>query len=552
MSARTWGDLDRFQQPQASDSNLANPQQWLVDWYRGGADTDSGVAVNGTTILRSGPVFQAVSIISGDLGQLPLRVMSRQANGDTERDRTHPAHRLFSQQPNDDMLPSTFKELLQQWSLLWGNGVAAIVRIGSRPSQLVPLLPDRTEVDRDDQGQLWYVTTINDGTEKRRFRPENILHIPGLTSDGLWGLSVIELMKNSVGMGLALEKHGNKTFAKGTRLHGVLTRPVDAGKWSKEARQNLRREWREMHEGLDAKEAVAVLQDGMDFKPMSISNVDAQWVEATKLSREMVAAWFNLPPHKLGAMEQSSVRANLEEQNRDYLNTTLMRWLVKWEEECNRKLLTTRERDTETRFFKWNTSALLRGSTKDRYAAYMVGRTGGWLSPNEIRKLEDMNRREDDGGDEYGNPNTSSPAATEEPQPDQQEQVAEAHRALIAERTGMLLRVERLRIEKAAKHPGDFIGWLDSFYQEDWRSLAKEYLGPSVAAAVAVGFPASDYMKLAAQHGADSRRELFELCGVVGQKQLAAQVNQLIAQWSGRVDALVGAILSGGQIDAAA
>jgi len=527
------------------DSNTANPDQWLVDWVRGGQTSDSGIPINGTSVLTSGPVFQAVSIISGDLGQLPLRVMARQSNGDTERDRVHPAHRLFAQQPNEDMLPSTFKELLQQWALLWGNGVAAIVRSGSRPAQLVPLLPDRTNVERGPDGQLWYITKIQEKNEERRFRPENVLHITGLTSDGLWGMSVITLMRNTVGMDLALKKHGNKTFAKGTRLSGVLTRPHEAGKWSREARQNLRREWREMHEGLDAKEAVAVLQDGMDFKPMSISNVDAQWVEATKLSREMVAAWFNLPPHKLGAMEQSSVRANLEEQNRDYLNTTLMRWLVKWEEECNRKLLTTRERETETRFFKWNTSALLRGSTKDRYAAYMVARTGGWLSPNEIRKLEDMNRREDEGGDEYGNPNTSSQSQPPQPPPEEPQPTATVHRKLIAERVGLLVQRERHRVVKAARNSGNFIQWLDDFYGEEFGELAATFLELATSAASSAGIAVADPVAVALEHGRQSHDQILDLAGVVGQAQLAAQVEQLTQQWPSRASAMVDSIIRG-------
>ena len=406
---------------------------------------------------------------------------------------------------------------------------------------------------RDESGALWYLTRVGNSQTQHRLRPENVLHIIGLSDDGLWGTSVVELMRNSVGMGLALEKHGNKTFAKGTRLHGVLTRPVDAGKWSKEARQNLRREWREMHEGLDAKEAVAVLQDGMDFKPMSISNVDAQWVEATKLSRELVAAWFNLPPHKLGAMQESSVRANLEEQNLDYLNTTLMRWLVKWEEECNRKLLTTRERETETRFFKWNTAALLRGSLKDRYDAYLVGRTGEWLSINDIRRLEDMNKIED--GDEYTNPNTGSSVAAppaEEPEEENTDKTppTAAHRALIVDAARRLLETERYRVTKAARNGGNFLAWVEGFYS-GFVDLAEQYLAIPVASVSSAGVPVAQPLVIALAHGKASHRRLVDLAGVVGQSQLSAQVEQLTEQWPGRAAAMADAIL-GGQINAAA
>ncbi|KKL17205.1 hypothetical protein LCGC14_2487890, partial [marine sediment metagenome] len=130
--------------------------------------------------------------------------------------------------------------------------------------------------------------------------------------------------------------------------------------------------------------------DGMKFVPMAFNHKDAQWLEGRQFSREEVAAWFNLPPHFLGAMENATF-SNIEHQSLDYLNRSLMRWLVKWQEECGEKLLTETAKAADSHFFEFNTAALLRGDLKARYEAHAIALTHGFKNPNEVRAIENDN-----------------------------------------------------------------------------------------------------------------------------------------------------------------
>ena len=542
--------FDKLFSPQASGT--ANPAKWLVDWTHGGAESDSGIFVDSESAYKSGPYFQAVATIAGDVGMMPLRVMQRQANGDTERDRAHPAHALFQRQANNEMCPMTFMELLQTWALTWGNGVAAIIREGSRPTELVPLLPDRTGIERATDNQLWYWTRIEGRGEKVMLRPENVVHIKGLSANGLWGRSIISLAGNSIGMDQALVKHGGLVFKNGAVPGGLIQRSLDAKGMTPDAQKNLSSEWNRLYGGLDNSRKVAILQEGMTFQPLSISNIDAQWLQAMAAAPEQIARWFLLPPHKLGVLKDSSVRANIEQQNRNYLDETLMRWLVKWEQETSAKLLTDRQRRSESHFFKFNTAALLRADTKTRYETYQLGRVMGVLSPNEIRLREDMNRRTDEGGESYDNPNTSSPSPTPEPAEAAAEPPASgeknsnaAHRALVADRAAQMILVECQKVKRAAKRGGNFLSWIDAFY-DSYSDLSGDYLMPSLGAAIAAGIDVGIASEVIGSHADTSRSQLVELAGVCTADTLAAEVEKLVESWHTRAESLVNKLLPAG------
>lgn len=536
--------LDVLFTPRASGT--ANPSQWLIDWIRGGTETYTGMTINSETVYNTGAFYQAVSTISGDIGRLPLRIMRRARDGDTERDRAHPAHKLFFRRPSLEITPMVFVRLLTSWALTWGNGCAAIIRQGSVPVELVPLLPDRTQIKRGPDKQLWYVTRIDERGEDILIRPENVLHIQGLSSNGLWGRSVIDLARNDIGYEQALKKHGGKLFANGLFPSGVLERPVEArGEINPDARKELRREWKELYGGLDNAGKVAILQEGIKFRPLNISNVDAQWLQAVQASPEAIARWFLLPPHKLGVLKDSSVRANIEQQNRDYLDTTLSHWLVAWEQECNAKLMTQQQQATESHFFKFNVDALLRADTKTRYEVYQIGRTIGVLNSNEIRQKEDMNRREDEGGESYENPNTTSGPTEPEPppQPQQNGTVAQSHRALLLDRARQLITIECQKVNRAARRGGNFLAWLDEFYDDQYRDLAVTYLDHAIACARAANLGPINTASIIA-HSKESARELVELAGVVTVDNLADEVDRLVGTWPARADGLIGNLLS--------
>jgi hypothetical protein len=231
----------------------------------------------------------------------------------------------------------------------------------------------------------------------------------------------------------------------------------------------------------------ALLQEGIKFKAMSVANVDAQWLEARRFSREEVAGWFNLPPHKLGALENAATRSNLEEQNLDYWNASLSRWATKWEQEAEEKLFSDLQKSRGIYQVRFDLSELLRGDMKTRFNAYAQGRQWGWLSVNEIRSREGMPPIGPDG-DIYltpvnmtDDPAGSTPAAGPAPAEPAEEDdtINDRVREAVTQRLGELWQVENDRLVNSTRHK-TFLNRVGAFYH-DFKDKAVEKLGPLLA-----------------------------------------------------------------------
>lgn len=505
-------------------SGTRNPAQWLIDWIRGGDEAHSGVTVNGKTAVTFAPVWQATNVLAGDVAQLPIVKLKRTTGNNKERDPQHPAFRLLMRRPNKYMNPGTFKQTIMYHALHWGNGYAEIQRDNrGRPIALTPLLPDRTEPFVDDAGLLWYVTELPSGA-KRKLRAEHVLHIRGLGFDGLRGYSVITLARNSWGLGLAAEKYAGKFFKNNARPAAVLEHPKTL---DEEATKRIRRSWNEIYEGLENVERIAILWEGMQYKPMSMSNRDSQWLEARQYQRTDVASWFNLPAHKVNDLARATF-TNIEELNRDYLNRSLMGWLVTWQEECHEKLLTEAEKASDEHLFEFNVAALLRGDLVKRYQAYAIGIASRILNPNECRGYENLNSYE--GGDEFINPNISQlDDAVKQSQ--QKDATPDAQQA-VADRLAQIVGVEVQRVRTAGTKAKNFTGWIDSFYQR-WPATIRDVLAELGADPL-----------LADEHAERSAAELLDLLGRCTPAELPAALSNLLSTWPARADELAATILA--------
>lgn len=277
--------------------------------------SDSGERVTPLSAMGHGPVWQAVNILSGDVGQLPFMKMVKKDRM-REKDESHPIS--FSlRDPNPWQTPSVWKETMMSYALLWGNAISVIQRIGRGRVMLIPLMPDVTFYEEVSPG-VFIITTRIDNHD-RAFAYEDCFHLRGLQSNGFWGMSAVQVAKNVIGHGLSLQKHGDKTFLNDATPRGVIQSDEP---FNLEASKNLRREWAENHNG-DNRGKPAILWEGLKWQSVQMSNYDAQWLDAKKLDREFIASLFNLPAFKLNALENSAVRSNLEEQNRDYFQTSL-------------------------------------------------------------------------------------------------------------------------------------------------------------------------------------------------------------------------------------
>ena len=361
----------------------------------------SGKQVNERTSMQMTAVYSCVRILSEAVASLPLNVYRYTDTGGKEKAFDHPLYRLLHDEPNPEMSSFIFRETLMTHLLLWGNAYAQIIRNGKgEVIALYPLMPDRMTVDRDGNGRLYYkYRKSNDDAPTMEsgvviLAPSDILHVPGLGFDGLVGYSPIAMAKNAIGLAIAAEEYGSKFYANGAAPSGVLEHP---GTLKDPAR--VRDSWNSTFGGSSNSHKVAVLEEGMKYTPISISPNEAQFLETRKFQINEIARIFRVPPHMVGDLEKSSF-SNIEQQSLEFVKYTLDPWVIRWEQALYRTLFS--EEEKKTYFFKFNVEGLLRGDYQSRMQGYATARQNGWMSANDIRELEDLDRIPAElGGDLY-------------------------------------------------------------------------------------------------------------------------------------------------------
>lgn len=363
--------------------------------------TTSGKNVNEMTALQTTAVYACVRILAEAIASLPIHVYKHTDEG-KEQDVNHQLYYLLHDEPNPDMTSFVFRETLMSHLLIWGNAYAQIIRDGrGQVLALYPLLPDRMNVKRDDKGELYYVYQRSE-EDNPNFKDKGniilkkseVLHVPGLGFDGLIGYSPIAMAKNAVGMTLATEEYGASFFANGANPGGVLEHPGILKDPSK-----VRESWNQVYQGTNNSHKVAVLEEGMSYKTIGIPPNEAQFLETRKFQINEIARLYRIPPHMVGDLEKSSF-SNIEQQSLEFVKYTLDPWVVRFEQAFQKALLLPDEK--KTYFIKFNVDGLLRGDYQSRMNGYAIGRQNGWLSTNDIRRLEDMNPlSKEEGGDLY-------------------------------------------------------------------------------------------------------------------------------------------------------
>ena len=265
---------------------------------------------------------------------------------------------------------------------------------------LYPLMLNRMTVDRDDKGHLYYeyqTSTDEAKTTKGgivRLKPSDVLHVPSLGFDGLVGYSPIAMAKNAIGLAIAAEEYGSKFYANGAAPSGVLEHPETLKDPSKVCDS-----WTQTFGGSGNAYKIAVLEEGMKYTPISISPNEAQFLETRKFQINEITRIFRVPPHMVGDLEKSSF-SNIEQQSLEFVKYTLDPCVSRWEQSMIRSLLTKEEKSTY--FIKFNVDGLLRGDYQSRMSGYATARQNGWMSANDIRELENLDRiPAEDGGALY-------------------------------------------------------------------------------------------------------------------------------------------------------
>lgn len=485
--------------------------------------SNSGQSVNQASSLTYSAVWSAVRSISEGVASLPLQVFQRSQNNGRSKATANPLYSILHDAPNSEMGSLVFRETIMAHVLTWGNGYAEIERDSTgRVIALWPLRPDVCQPVRDENGDLFYQYG------NIIFLPNEILHIKGLSFDGVKGYSVIAQAKESIGLGMALENYGSSFFGNGAKPSGVISVP---GKLNSEAIQNMRKSWEEMHSTSKNSHRVAILQNGVSYQSIGISPDDAQWVNSRSFQLQEIARWFRIPASKIGDKSGASY-SSLEQDNLNFLQETLRPWLIRWEQEISMKLI-----NSPDLYAEHNQDALLRGDSSSRSAFYASALSWGWLSRNEVRALENLPSSGPDG-DAYMVPKNMDPAFGPGQTPaavDQQQtlnQMPEENsfgfaRLLEAARK-QIRKIEATHIKRISNKPSEFIPALEKFlenHQERVEIILEpviEFIKPNAGGAV----------RAAAAHCADVKREFLDLAGDATPATLAQKTQERLSIWS--------------------
>ena len=364
-------------------------------------NSSAGKRVNESSAMQMTAVYSCVRILAEAVAGLPLHLYCYKEDGGKEKAIDHPLYLLLHDEPNPEMSSFVFRETLMTHLLLWGNAYAQIIRNGKNEIvALYPLMPNKMSVDRDENGRLYYTyyRGSDEAIKNKEFavtlQPSDVLHIPGLGFDGLVGYSPIAMAKNAIGMAIACEEYGAKFFANGAAPGGVLEHPGTI-----KDPQRVRESWQSTFGGSGNANKIAVLEEGMKYTPIGISPEQAQFLETRKFQINEIARIFRVPPHMVGDLEKSSF-SNIEQQSLEFVKYTLDPWVIRWEQSIQRSLLSKDEKAVY--FVKFNLEGLLRGDYQSRMNGYAIGRQNGWMSANDIRELENLDRiPAEDGGDLY-------------------------------------------------------------------------------------------------------------------------------------------------------
>lgn len=427
-------------------SRNADDDRW---WSGAATQSVSGVHVDADTSLKISTVWACVGLLAETIASLPLVIYRNRDDDGRERARNHPLYSILHDQPNEQQTAVEFREMMTGHVLLRGNAYAQIAP-GPRGAvdQLIPIHPDRVTVEKLPTGRLRYQVLQGNGG-KRPFNQEDIFHLRGPSKDGITGMSVVDYAIDSFGLSMSAERYGGRFFRNDSRPGGVLSSP---NKLSTGAAKRLKSSWEAAHTDGN-QHRVAVLEEGLQWQQVGIAPESAQYLETREFQAEDICRWFRVPPHMVGLTSKAtSWGSGIEAMGIGFVTYTLLPWLTRWKQAISRDLIIA----PQAYFADFIVDALMRGNITSRYAAYATGRQWGWLSVNEIRSMENMNRVEN--GDVYLQPMNMEEAGIP---PLSDEGIDAAHYHLLAEESaGRLIRKEMAAIANISKkHDEESDAW---------------------------------------------------------------------------------------------
>jgi len=359
-------------------------------WQEWTGTSSSGKVVTADKAMRLSAVWACIRLLSESVSTLPLKVYERQPDGSRKPAKNNPVSQVLCRRPNSEMTPSRFMLMVVASICLRGNAFIEKGFIGSKLVSLVPLMPQNMVVKRLDNGLLQYTYTEN-GTQ-RIIPLDRMMHVRGFGLDGVCGMMPTAVGVDVFGAAMSVDESAAKIFENGLQSTGFLS---SENALTQEQRSRLRKN---LQAFIGSKNAgkLMVLENKLTYQNVTMNPEAAQLLESRSFSIEEICRWFRVPPFMVGhTTKQSSWASSLEGMNMLFLTHTLRPLLINIEQEIARCLLG----NDEDLFAEFSVEGLLRADSAGRAAYYTQALQNGWMSRNDVRRLENLQPIE--GGDIY-------------------------------------------------------------------------------------------------------------------------------------------------------
>ncbi|RKD96775.1 phage portal protein [Marinifilum flexuosum] len=368
--------------------SLKDASSDILDIFFGGRKSKSGQIVNQETAIGFSAVTAGVRVIAETIASLSFNVHRRLEGGNQEIAHNHNLQYLVHTAPYHLYTSFIFRETMINMAIMWGNAYARIIRNEFNKVLGFEIIHKQKVFPFLKEGEMWYKVV---GLDQPIYFMD-MIHIQGFVKDGLIGVALTDIARESIGSGLAMQELSSKFFANGGIYKGIITTPE---KLSNESFERIKKSWKERNTGSDNHWSEPILEAGMEYKPMTLSPEQSQLLESRKFQLIEVARVLRIPPHKLGDLSKST-NNNIEHQSIEFVTDCIRPWVKRIEGEFNRKIF--RQNEQGELFTRLNLNSLLRGDIKARGEFYSKMFSIGAFSPNKILQLEGENTFE--GGDE--------------------------------------------------------------------------------------------------------------------------------------------------------
>ncbi len=382
---------------------VKNTDDYRTRFLSGEPITGEGEDVDTETALKYSAVFACCRVLAETFASVPC-LLYKKTGAEREAVTDLPIYDILHNVPNEEMAHFNFAEALMMGMNTNGNAIAQ--RLVNASGDLVGLYPINAKIKRDSVSKKLIYEVQDDG-KPRTFQRFEVYHIPGPSLDGIHGLSPITYAASAIRLGITYEQFGVNLFRNGANPSGAFVNPTEMGE---EAYNRLKKSLKSEYTGVKSSGTPMLLEGGLEFKPFTINPTDAQLLESKNFQIEDICRIYRVPQHLVNKLDRST-NNNIEHQSLEFVMYTMLPIFKRFEESANAQLLTPKQR-ADGYFTEYKIDGLLRGDTASRVAYYAGGRQWGWLSVNDIRRLENL--KPVIGGDIYLQPTNMTEAGSKQ------------------------------------------------------------------------------------------------------------------------------------------